>query len=89
MLHKKEIEQIRRNAIVHKEVFEMARKYLIAWENAGTIDKLAGEICKAHNVDSAFRWFHGFPSCRGSRSSKRRYSFQRLRSRNLWFLSKR
>jgi len=62
MLHKKEIEQIRRNALVHKEVFEMARKHLIAGESAWNIDRLAWEICKAHNVDSAFRWFHGYPS---------------------------
>ncbi len=62
MLHKKEIEQVRRNAIVHKEVFKMARKYLIAWENAKTIDTLAWEICAKHNVFSAFRGFHWYPS---------------------------
>jgi len=62
MLHRKEIEQIRRNAIVHKEVFEMAKKHLVAGGSASAIDLEAKEICEKYNVYSAFRWFHGYPN---------------------------
>jgi methionyl aminopeptidase len=62
ILWKKEIKQIRKNGIIHREVFEHIKPLLVAWENAANIDKQVEKICKKHGVDSAFRWFHGYPN---------------------------
>ncbi len=58
----KEIEQLRRNAIVHKKVFEEIKKVLKPWISAYDIDKLAWDICKKYNVLAWFKWVYGFPA---------------------------
>lgn len=62
MLHQKEIDQLRENAKIHKEVFEAVRKALVPWATGKEIDTIAEQICKKHGVLSAFKGFHGYPS---------------------------
>jgi len=62
MLNEKEIEQLRKNAIVHKFIFEEIRKITKDWTTAIEIDKLAGKIAAEHDVLCGFRWVYGFPA---------------------------
>jgi len=48
MLNNKEIEQLRKNALVHKEVFEEIKKMIIPGVKTLDIDKKCLEICRAN-----------------------------------------
>jgi methionyl aminopeptidase len=61
-LNNKELEILRENAKVHKEVFEEIQKRAKPWVTATEINTLCGDICKKYNVLPAFKWFWWFPS---------------------------
>lgn len=62
MLNKKELEIMRRNAKIHKKVFDEIRKVIKDWTTAVEIDKLCWEIARKHNVLCGFRWVYWFPN---------------------------
>lgn len=62
MLNQKEIEQLRKNAIVHKKVFEAIKNIIKPWTTAIEIDNLAWRIAKDHWVLCGFRWVYNFPA---------------------------
>jgi len=53
---------MRKNAIIHKLVFEEIRKITKDWTMSIEIDKLAGKIADEHDVLCGFRWVYGFPA---------------------------
>lgn len=61
MLNKQELNIMRQNAKVHKEVFDEIKKILKDWTTALEVNKLCGEIAKKHNVLCWFKWVYGFP----------------------------
>jgi len=61
LLNKKEIEQMRKNAKVHKIVFEEIRKIVKDWTSAIEINNLCWKIAKEHNVLCWFNWVFWFP----------------------------
>jgi len=61
MLSKKEIEQLRKNAKIHKKIFEEIKKITVPWTNIQKINNLAWDIAKRHNVYCGFKWVYGFP----------------------------
>ncbi len=61
MLTKREIEQMRKNAKIHKKIFEEIRKITKPWINIQEINKLAWDIAKKHWVLCGFKWVYGFP----------------------------
>ncbi len=62
MLNEKEIEIMRKNAKVHKLVFEEILKVIKAWISAKDIDKLCWDIAKKNWVLCWFRWVYNFPA---------------------------
>lgn len=60
MLKGNEIEILRKNARVHKKVFDVIRETVKEWTKASEIDELAGKIAKDHNVLCAFRWVYWY-----------------------------
>ena len=62
MLNKLELNVMRQNAKVHKEVFDEIKKILKDWTKATEVDKLCWEIAKKHWVLCWFRWVYGFPN---------------------------
>ena len=62
MLNEKEIEQLRKNAIVHKKVFKALRNLIKPWTTAIEIDKLCWRIAKENWVLCWFRWVYDFPA---------------------------
>ncbi len=62
MLNNKEIEQLRKNALVHKKVFEEIKKTVKVWTSAEEIDKLCWHIAKENNVLCWFKWVYDFPA---------------------------
>jgi len=61
MLTKKEIEQMKKNAKVHKKVFEEIIKATKPWVNIREINKIAWDIAKKNNVLCWFKWVYWFP----------------------------
>ena len=62
MLTKQEIVQLRKNAIVHKKIFEEIKKISKAWTKATQIDELCSRIAKENSVLCWFKWVYGFPN---------------------------
>ncbi|PIE85513.1 type I methionyl aminopeptidase [Candidatus Gracilibacteria bacterium] len=62
MLNNKEIEQLRKNALVHKKVFEEIKKTVKVGTSAEEIDKLCGHIAKENNVLCGFKGVYDFPA---------------------------
>ncbi len=60
MLTKKELEIMRRNAKVHKKVFEKIRQIAKAGTRAKEIDDLAANMCADAGVVSAFTGVYGY-----------------------------
>ena len=58
----KELEQLRKNALVHKEVFEEIKKMAKPGVSAYQIDKMAGDICEKNDVLAWFKWVYNFPA---------------------------
>ncbi len=61
MLKNREIEQMRKNAKIHKKIFEEIKKIALPWTKAKQVDKLCYEIAKKNNVLCAFKWAYWFP----------------------------
>lgn len=61
-LNEKELQILRENAKVHKEVFEEITKMVKVWTTATEVNTLCGDICKKYNVLPWFKGFWGFPS---------------------------
>lgn len=61
MLNKQELNILRENAKVHKEVFKEIKKILKDWTKATEVNNLCSEIAKKHNVLCGFKWVYGFP----------------------------
>lgn len=61
MLKHKEIEQLRKNATVHKKVFSAIKNTLKPWTTAREINDLCWRIAKDHWVLCGFKWVYGFP----------------------------
>jgi len=62
MLNEKEIEQLRKNAIVHKKVFDAIKNKLKHGTTAVEINDLAWRIAKEHGVICWFKWVYNFPA---------------------------
>ena len=62
LLNKKEIEQMRENAKVHKEVFTELKKVIAPWVTGKQIDKICWDICKKHDMYAWFKWVYDFPA---------------------------
>jgi methionyl aminopeptidase len=60
MLSQKELEIMRKNGLVHKQVFDAVKPLLIPGNRAKQLDDLALEICKKADVLSAFTWVYGY-----------------------------
>lgn len=61
MLTKQEIEIMRKNARIHKKIFDEIKKILKNGTSAIEINKLCWDIAKKHNVLCWFKWFYDFP----------------------------
>lgn len=62
MLNEKEIEQLRKNAIVHKQVFQEIEKTVKPWTTAEEVNELCWYIAKKNDVLCWFKWVYDFPS---------------------------
>lgn len=61
MLTKQEINIMKQNAKVHKEIFDEIKKILKDGTKATEVNELCGQIAKKHNVLCGFKWVYGFP----------------------------
>jgi len=62
MLNDKELHAMRKNAKVHKKIFEEIKKTVKPGVTAKEINLLCGEICKAEWVLAAFKGVYDFPA---------------------------
>ena len=62
MLIKEEIEQLRRNAQVHKIVFDEIKKIVSPWLDTIKIDELCERLARDYNVLCWFKWVYNFPN---------------------------
>lgn len=62
MLTKQEVEQMRKNAKIHKKIFDEIKAMIGPWVKATQVDKLCWEIAKKHWVLCGFRGVYGFPA---------------------------
>ena len=60
--NEKELEQLRENAKIHKEVFEEIKKMVKPWVTGYDVDKLCWEIASKYNVLCWFKWVYKFPA---------------------------
>lgn len=60
--NERELEVMRENAKIHKEVFEEIKKMVRPWVTGYDVDKLCWDICEKYNVLCGFRWVYGFPA---------------------------
>lgn len=60
--NEREIEIMRENAKIHKEVFEEIKKMIRPWVTGYDVDKLCWDICEKYNVLCGFRGVYGFPA---------------------------
>lgn len=61
-LNTRELDILRENAKIHKEVWREIKKRALPWVSAIEINTIAWDICKKYDVLPAFKGFHGFPS---------------------------
>lgn len=62
MLNEKEIKQLRKNAIVHKRVFDEIIPMVVPGVKTLDIDKKCADICIEEWVLCGFRWVYWFPA---------------------------
>lgn len=62
MLNEKELNALRENAKVHKEIFREIEKMARPWVEITLFDKLVWDICKKYWVIAWFKGYHGFPA---------------------------
>lgn len=60
--NEKELQVMRENAKIHKEVFEEIKKMVKVGTSWYEVDKLCGDICNKYNVLCGFKWVYGFPA---------------------------
>lgn len=60
--NERELEVMRENAKIHKEVFEEIKKMVRPWITGYDVDKLCWDICEKYNVLCGFRGVYGFPA---------------------------
>lgn len=60
--NERELQIMRENAKIHKEVFEEIKKMVKVWTTGYEVDKLCGEICAKYNVLCGFKWVYNFPA---------------------------
>lgn len=60
--NEKEIEIMRENAKIHKEVFDEIKKMVKPWVTWYDVDKLCWDICEKYNVLCGFKWVYWFPA---------------------------
>ncbi|MCD5374995.1 type I methionyl aminopeptidase [Candidatus Gracilibacteria bacterium] len=60
MLSEKELNIMRKNGLVHKQVFDAVKKMLVPGVSAKQVDDLALKICKQEGVLSAFTGVYGY-----------------------------
>jgi len=58
----KELQVLRENAKIHKEVFEEIKKIIKPWITGYDVDKLAWDIADKYNVLCWFKWVYWFPA---------------------------
>ncbi len=61
MLNEKEVQQLRENAKVHKEVFQKILEITKDGTTAIEINSLCWEIARSHGVVCGFKWVYDFP----------------------------
>ena len=61
-LSPRELEQMRKNAKIHKKVFEKIREIVRPWMSAWEIDELAWKMARDAWVLCGFRWQYWFPA---------------------------
>ena len=61
MLTKREIEQMRKNAKIHKKIFEKIKEMVKPWTTSNEINNMCWEIAKKHWVLCWFKWVYWFP----------------------------
>ncbi|MDD3645872.1 MAG: type I methionyl aminopeptidase [Candidatus Gracilibacteria bacterium] len=62
MLNEKELEQLRKNALVHKKVFKTILEIIKPGTTAIEINNLCGAIAKEHDVLCGFKGVYDFPA---------------------------
>ncbi|MCP4522656.1 MAG: type I methionyl aminopeptidase [Candidatus Gracilibacteria bacterium] len=62
LLTPREVEQMRKNAKIHKKIFEKIREVVKPGTTAVEIDKLCGDMARDAGVLCAFRGQYGFPA---------------------------
>nr|MDD3719927.1 type I methionyl aminopeptidase [Candidatus Gracilibacteria bacterium] len=62
IINKKELEQLRKNAKVHKMVFDEIKNIVKPGVSAYEIDKLCEKICEQNGVLPGFKGVYGFPA---------------------------
>lgn len=60
--NERELQIMRENAKVHKEVFEEIKKMVKPGVTGYDVDKLCGDICNKYNVLCGFKWVYNFPA---------------------------
>lgn len=56
-----EINILKENAKIHKEIFDRIKDMVRPWITGLDIDRLCGDIAKSHNVLCGFKWVYDFP----------------------------
>lgn len=62
IINEKELEQLKKNAIVHKLIIEEIKKVAKPWVSSYEIDSLCWKICKEHWMLPWFKWVYSFPA---------------------------
>jgi methionyl aminopeptidase len=57
-----ELQVMRENGKIHKEVFEAIKKFVKPWVSGYDVDKLCGDICNKYHVLCWFKWVYKFPA---------------------------
>lgn len=60
--NEKELQILRDNAKIHKEVFEEIKKMVKPWITWYDVDRLCWDICVKYNVLCGFKWVYNFPA---------------------------
>ncbi len=61
MLTKREVDQMRKNAKIHKKIFDKIIKITKPWTVSNEINDMCWEIAKKYWVLCWFKWVYGFP----------------------------
>lgn len=62
MYTEKELQALRKNAKIHKKIFDTIKETVKPWTKAKDIDLLAGKMCRDAGVIPAFLWVYDYPN---------------------------